>query len=700
MRYLKACIFLLLVVLALSSAVLAANVMWEDGDSLTRGWQRVDGSVAGTVNVSTSYIKQGTGSLQFSVLPPIGKNSWLQFKTDLATPEDWSQMGKLTFDLYNGHTDSIWLSVHVFQGAKKTTLVSYASEKPGWNSVNLTIPGGLAGVTSVILGFNCNESPGHSIYVDNMQLVPATKPPVDPVAIRLYNMKNGDFESGLQGWNYIGAAETTNVAYFGKSGVLLGSEAQLTQFIPLANSAEAPRVGDQVEAGIWVQAPAAATAGSGTVQLITNAVTAQGERKLLSKAEAAQPATGNWFFLKTKSLAPIPANTAYVEVVVQNNLPVSVQVDYVQAGTQYAVKGVPERAVMGHLMPWYSTAQGGWSHWKYGEHDPMRRLINGRLDAASVFYPYIGLYDSADPDVVEYQTDLALAMGLDIIDIDFYGMQLNAWQVGVVDQVIAAAERKGLKVSVRFEPKVHVSGWVPHSSKAEVVDAVAKDIIDIVKRWGNRPGYLHIDGLPVVGTFGMLTLTSAEWQTIYDKIVAAVGDIHLMGDQAPSDSSDPGSWYPMFRSTFKWSLYTPSLNNNLTALGQFVDSMNRMVNRWVAADPTSRMGITIIYPGFDDTAVNGWGSGSRVLGPKTLDFYQTTMASADKSGLKWALVVTLNDWNEGTIVEPAITEQFGFSRAEATRQWVSKFKGVENTYPSVEEVVKGYYDRVFKNRYQ
>jgi hypothetical protein len=173
-----------------------------------------------------------------------------------------------------------------------------------------------------------------------------------------------------------------------------------------------------------------------------------------------------------------------------------------------------------------------------------------------------------------------------------------------------------------------------------------------------------------------------------------------MGDQAPSSSQRADNWYPMFHSTFKWSLYTASINNNLTALGQFTDSLHKLVNRWADADPASRMGISLIYPGFDDSGVNGWGEGSRVLGPKSLDFYETTMSSAEKSGLKWAIVVTLNDWNEGTIVEPSTLDQFGFSRAEATRQWVSKFKGVENNYRSVQEVVLDYYNRIFKGRYQ
>jgi hypothetical protein len=55
-----------------------------------------------------------------------------------------------------------------------------------------------------------------------------------------------------------------------------------------------------------------------------------------------------------------------------------------------------------HYMPWFKSKEyaGAWGlHWTMRNQNPDRVLPNGNREIASHYYPLIGPYDSADPDV-------------------------------------------------------------------------------------------------------------------------------------------------------------------------------------------------------------------------------------------------------------------------------------------------------------
>ena len=61
---------------------------------------------------------------------------------------------------------------------------------------------------------------------------------------------------------------------------------------------------------------------------------------------------------------------------------------------------------MAHYMPWYQTraVSGSWGwHWTMDHFDPSQQDENGRPQIASQYMPLTGPYDSADPDLLEYQ---------------------------------------------------------------------------------------------------------------------------------------------------------------------------------------------------------------------------------------------------------------------------------------------------------
>src|SRR5215469_3518401 len=83
-----------------------------------------------------------------------------------------------------------------------------------------------------------------------------------------------------------------------------------------------------------------------------------------------------------------------------------------------------------HYMPWFATDRPEpkmkvWQHWAWGgpgpSHDPSKRLSNGRRDIASVYYPLIGPYTTADRNVVRYHMRTIRAAGGEAVAIDWYG---------------------------------------------------------------------------------------------------------------------------------------------------------------------------------------------------------------------------------------------------------------------------------------
>src|SRR5690348_1777738 len=76
-----------------------------------------------------------------------------------------------------------------------------------------------------------------------------------------------------------------------------------------------------------------------------------------------------------------------------------------QQATAPTKPSAPPRFLMAHYMPWFEAdptgKRWGW-HWTMNHYHP-DHVVGGRAEAASHYYPLIGLYDSNDPDVLECQ---------------------------------------------------------------------------------------------------------------------------------------------------------------------------------------------------------------------------------------------------------------------------------------------------------
>jgi|TARA_B110000305_G_C19390812_1_gene614762 hypothetical protein len=78
-------------------------------------------------------------------------------------------------------------------------------------------------------------------------------------------------------------------------------------------------------------------------------------------------------------------------------------------------------------------------------------------------------------------------------------------------------------------------------------------------------------------------------------------------------------------------------------------------------------------PEFNDSGVNGWGNGSRVTPGAGLSLFKDTFERASWHGPEMIQLVTWNDFNEGTSIEPTLED--GFQYLDALEVWLGEKTG-------------------------
>jgi len=367
--------------------------------------------------------------------------------------------------------------------------------------------------------------------------------------------------------------------------------------------------------------------------------------------------------------------------------------------------------------------------------------LNGRRDVAVSTesgdddIPLIGAYDSRDPDVLRYHVELAEAMGIDFLVYEYLGHKLAAQneQQGseaineeTFESILELLEdpQYSLKTAVMYEPKVHMQGWVwGEPSMFDKKNGIADDLKYLVEYYEDARGLLRRNGQIVVFLFrdrscngnGTQCLDADDWADVLDWVEWDTGErVFLIADALPTAGAPFGGmsrWDLVSRELLRYRTFadaaagTPTAPEpNVAALELHSAQRHDLGRNWELGDPWRRLHVPIVWPGFDDTGVAGWGLnnltgedgqplGVRVADPLGGAFYRTTVNSALGSGARWVQIATWNDWNEATRIEPAWDPDFAtgpfaslvldkrvqrhvFGRALETQSWIADFKGI------------------------
>ena len=313
--------------------------------------------------------------------------------------------------------------------------------------------------------------------------------------------------------------------------------------------------------------------------------------------------------------------------------------------------------LMAHTMPWYQSRamRGSWGwHWTMEHYNPSETDENGRPDIASHFMPLTGPYDSGDPILLEYQTLLMKASGIDGVIVDWYGIK-NYYDYDAINKntakVFAAVKKAGLKFAICYEDatvKILIDGG---QIKAEDAVAHGQDVIRYLhEHWFTDEVYLKAGDRPVLFTFGpQYFKSSTDWQTILSAVEPNPALVTLDGHRVVDELAS----YP-------WPPMQGGITLNQAAIDAYLTQFYRKAAR----------GDYIVggaFPGFYDIyAEAGVGSSYGYLDAEDGETFRFTLQMALDQNPDIVQLITWNDYGEGTNIEPA--EEYGYRYLEMLQE--------------------------------
>lgn len=271
------------------------------------------------------------------------------------------------------------------------------------------------------------------------------------------------------------------------------------------------------------------------------------------------------------------------------------------------------KSIFVHYMPWFQTpgySHTGWTHW--GDTIPRQ---------TSHYTPLIGLYDSRDPDVLEYQVLEMKYAGLDGLLMDWYGINNALPEYGTqpIFQVLAKA---GLKYGIVWEDRYMNS----QGGATPVLQFMENNFF-------KTSNYLKIGSSPVLLVWQITDTSGAQWQSNLNSVSFQNKPILLTRDNPLTPGAQGAySWINAGGGTI---LAVPSLDNFLN-------------HAWTYMIPTAFPRFVDDYPGFSYGTIDDQAG----------QMFVNTLTDCLTSGPDITQIATWNDWQEGTIIEPSV--DFGY----------------------------------------
>ena len=348
-----------------------------------------------------------------------------------------------------------------------------------------------------------------------------------------------------------------------------------------------------------------------------------------------------------------------------------------------------KKRLFAHLCTWFSTPQktGRWEMWnsdyEKSRHDPDKLRTDGKRDIAAFGYPLIGPYDSADEDAIRWQLSLMREIGVDGVIVDWDGRRINPHRHEKLLALLRVIREFPLKVIVCFE---EWAGYYPLGTFKDLSEGAEAAIAELAWLRENviDAGLYECRGgkypVPVFRKMPGHMFGRAEW----DKIRAhpAAKDMQFYFENCYDDD--------LKEVADGWFFWVGGFDkNNFNDLDYFRAALDSYEAR--VAKIGGKEIIRSVVPGFDDTCVWGWGDGQRIApryDGKRYDFCWERVLQGD-CGL--VQIVTWNDWNEGSHIEPS--ESFGYEYLLKTAQYAAKWKGCElrATQQSLQQITEEYF---------
>lgn len=296
-----------------------------------------------------------------------------------------------------------------------------------------------------------------------------------------------------------------------------------------------------------------------------------------------------------------------------------------------------------HYMGWYSTANPGEDslrHWKYGTANT----------------PLLGYYDSQDKSVILCHLLWSWAANVDAVVVnvkDEYDRQTLLKVQEVVGELRALS-------GGNFDMETAISFDDQGFDLQEPLDTALFKIAQFQNENVHANDfYLNFNGKPIVFSFDYphKFLTAETLRESLDEVFGEREALLVWNTFGEGENTEDfvDAFYPWVQPGGKWD--EKGLNWGAPYLDYFYGQVNQF-NK-----PTHQFVGGGVWPGFDDRNNISWG-GNRLISRQEGSVYDSTWQYVvDYSGslsMKYVMIETWNDWNEGTEIEPSKEHRYQY----------------------------------------
>ena len=310
---------------------------------------------------------------------------------------------------------------------------------------------------------------------------------------------------------------------------------------------------------------------------------------------------------------------------------------------------------------WYANPKfdTDWFHWNHpflpnwdksdpkkypsGRHDPTKD------DIGSDFYPALGPYSSADPEVIRLHMKQIRSTGAGVVVVSWYP-QGKADENGfpsdrLIPTLLDEANEQGLKIALHIEPYEN-----------RTIQSLNKDLQYVNEKYAPHPAfYRHkmpgrYKSLPVYYVYDSYHTSSVDWSLMLKHGGSSKHNVRgtaldgiflgLVVDYKHRNEVKNGCFDGFYTYFAANGFSHGSSWKNWRSLSSFAQRSGLIFSPSVG-------------PGYTDVSIRPWNAKttrSRLNG----QYYEASWKAATSFSSKFVSITSFNEWGEGTQIEPAI----------------------------------------------
>jgi hypothetical protein len=293
------------------------------------------------------------------------------------------------------------------------------------------------------------------------------------------------------------------------------------------------------------------------------------------------------------------------------------------------------REVLAVYYPWYSVDRSGTNGMHWG-------IINAAAhDAgASPHYPALGVYNSMDTNLMKAHIELAKSNGITGFVVSWFGQKSKQQRNDdSIPLLLKCAGEEHFKICLYWET-------APGSGAERNAKAV-DDLAYMVTQFGTNDAFLKVGGKPVIFIYERVEsqIPKAAWPAILAEAHRKAGPFVLIADKY--EDANARLFAGLHRYNISWALVNKTPAEIQAWAAQYDSDGLKLARQY------RRIGCVTVIPGYNDTKMRKPG---RNVERKDGTVYRALWEEAIKAKPDWVVIVSWNEWLEGTEIEPSIED--------------------------------------------